>query len=155
MKFSFEHYAAGENLYTRIVAPLCEKYDLTYMEFTVIMFLANNPMHDTASEIVRRRRLTKSHVSISVRSLQERGLLTGGFQGQNRRTVHLKLTPAADPIVSEGRTLQEYFSNVIFAGFSTEEIKILQAYMERIDQNIEQCASQLSSKQERKNYGQQ
>ena len=48
----FEHYAAGEKLYTSTVAPVCEAHELTYMEFTILLFLANNPQFDTASHVV-------------------------------------------------------------------------------------------------------
>ena len=43
MESLFQHYSANESLYTATVSPVCEKYGLTYMEFTVLMFLANNP----------------------------------------------------------------------------------------------------------------
>ena len=70
---------------------ICEKYELTYMEFTVLMFLANNPQYDTATQIVRYRHLAKSHVSVSIRSLQERGLILGEHKGGNHRTIHLSV----------------------------------------------------------------
>ena len=91
MENIFQHYAAGESLYTKTVSPVCEKYGLTYMEFTVLMFLANNPQFDTAAEVVKYRHLTKSHVSMSVRSLQGRGLIRGEYREPNRRTIHLSI----------------------------------------------------------------
>ena len=39
----FEHIFYGQNLYERTVIPVCKTYGLTYMEFTVLMFLKNNP----------------------------------------------------------------------------------------------------------------
>lgn len=137
MKTSFEHYFSGETLYNKMVAPVCEKHGLTYMEFTVLLFLANNPEYDTASQIVACRHLTKSHVSISVRSLTERGLLTG-FRGEkNRRAIHLQVTPAAESLIREGREAQQKFYNVIHSGFSPEEEKLMQNMIARIDENID------------------
>ena len=75
MKNYFAHCIGVENLYIKLVSPLCEKHGLTYTEFTVLMFLANNPQYDTATQIVKYRHVAKSHVSVSIRSLQERGLL--------------------------------------------------------------------------------
>ena len=43
MKNYFAHCVDVEELYENMVSPVCEKYELTYMEFTVLMFLANNP----------------------------------------------------------------------------------------------------------------
>ena len=145
MKTSFEHYFSGENLYNKMVAPVCEKHGLTYMEFTVLLFLANNPEYDTASQIVACRHLTKSHVSISVRSLTERGLLTGSRDAGNRRAIHLHLTPAAAPLVEEGRQAQQKFYEVIHSGFSSEEKKLLEDMIFRIDANIDRY---LNMKQE-------
>jgi len=136
MENIFQHYAAGERLYTMTVAPVCEKYGLTYMEFTVLMFLANNPQFDTAAEIVKYRHLTKSHVSMSVRSLQERGLIQGEYREPNRRTIHLSVLEAAAPIVLDGREAQRAFGDVLFSGFSKQESARFTEFMDRIDKNI-------------------
>ena len=48
-----------------------QKYALTFMKFNMLLFLANNPAYTTAAQIVERRRLTKSHAFLSVRSLTE------------------------------------------------------------------------------------
>ena len=136
MENIFQHYAAGERLYTMTVAPVCEKYGLTYMEFTVLMFLANNPQFDTAAEIVKYRHLTKSHDSMSVRSLQERGLIQGEYREPNRRTIHLSVLEAAAPIVLDGREAQRAFGDVLFSGFSKQESARFTEFMDRIDKNI-------------------
>ncbi len=144
----FEHFSSGENLYARIVAPVCEKYGLTYMEFTVLMFLHNNPQYDTATQIVNIRRLSKSHVSISVRSLQRRGFLDCRYLNGDHRTIHLSLTAAAAPIAAEGVQAQERFSDILYAGFSSDEVKQLSQLIDRIDQNIELHTKQLMNQQE-------
>ncbi len=136
MENVFRHYAANESLYTATVSPVCEKYGLTYMEFTVLMFLANNPQFDTASDIVKYRHLTKSHVSMSVRSLEDKGLLKGEHHKPNRRTIHLTVLDAADAIVAAGREAQQAFGKILFSGFSDSEYEQFTAFMKRIDQNI-------------------
>ena len=136
MENIFQHYAAGESLYTKTVSPVCEKYGLTYMEFTVLMFLANNPQFDTAAEVVKYRHLTKSHVSMSVRSLQGRGLIRGEYREPNRRTIHLSILEPAAPIISEGQAAQRAFGDILFSGFSRQESARFAGYIERIDKNI-------------------
>ena len=42
------------------------------MEYDIIMFLHNNPHHNTAAEIVRIRKSTKSHVSSSLKKLENK-----------------------------------------------------------------------------------
>ena len=76
MKF-VDFMADSRDFYTGLIDPVCKKYGLTQMEFNILLFLANNPECDTAAQIIKKRAFTKSHVSMSVRSLEERGLLTG------------------------------------------------------------------------------
>lgn len=81
MKF-VDFMADSRDFYTGLIDPVCKKYGLTQMEFNILLFLANNPECDTAAQIIRKRAFTKSHVSMSVRSLEERGLLTGEYMGR-------------------------------------------------------------------------
>ena len=72
---TIEFLSDSAKLYQDTVLPVCKKYGLTYMEFGVLMFLYNNPQYNTAAQIVSMRHIPKSHVSISVKSLMEKGLL--------------------------------------------------------------------------------
>ena len=132
----FEHILSGKNLYEQTVMPVCKAHGLTYMEFTVLMFLANNPQHDTAAQIVRVRRLTKSHVSISVKSLQQRGLLKGVYFPGNQKTLHLQLTEAAKPIVADGQAAQKAFGERLVRGFTEEEVAQLNTLVNKLHENM-------------------
>lgn len=133
----FEHFLMGEYAYTQTMIPICEKHKLTYTELTVLMFLANNPTLDTASDIVKCRNISKSHVSVSVRSLEERGLLIKEFQNGNRRSFHLRLTEQAASIVSDGKEAQERFGEILFQGVSESEKNTVSAVLQKMDQNVE------------------
>ena len=133
---SFENISSLKNVYIGVMTPVCEKHGLTHMELTVLMLLHNNPTRDTATEIVKLRRLTKSHVSISVRSLVEKGLLVGEQQKNDRRTIHLHLTEAATPIIEDGTLAQRNFGRIMFEGFTNEEMSVLCGMIERITGNI-------------------
>ena len=89
-----------------------------------------------ADRIIKKRAFTKSHVSMSVRSLEERGLLTGEYYGTDRRTIHLKLTDAAAPMVSDGKNVQKRAAEIICRGFTPEEHRMLFELMNRINSNI-------------------
>ena len=136
----FEHFLMGEYAYTQTMMPVCEKHELTYTELTVLMFLANNPTLDTASDIVKCRNIAKSHVSVSVRSLEERGLLTKEFQNGNRRSFHLHLTEQAAPIITDGKEAQERFGEILFQGVSESEKNTVTAVLQKMDQNVESYA---------------
>ena len=134
----FEHIFSGQNLYERTVMPVCKTYGLTYMEFTVLMFLKNNPQYDTAAQIVKVRRLTKSHVSVSLKGLQERGLVKGVYFPGNQKTLHLQLTELATPIVEAGLAAQKEFGAKLVRGFTAEEVAQLQKLTEKLHENMKQ-----------------
>lgn len=54
--------------YELLSGEVCDRYGLTQMEYDILMFLHNNPHHNTAAEIVKVRKSTKSHVSTSLKN---------------------------------------------------------------------------------------
>ena len=104
----FAHCVDVEELYKNEVAPVCEKY------------------------------LAKSHVSVSIRSLQERGLVLGEHKGGNHRTIHLSVSDKAGDIIAAGRAAQKKFCEIVFAGFSKEEMEKLQQFTEQVNRNIKE-----------------
>lgn len=132
----FDHYTLGERAYTQMMMPVCDKYSLTYTELTVVLFLANNPSLDTASDIVKYQNLAKSHVSVSVRELEAHGIISREHRGGDRRTVHLCLTKQAKPIISDARAAQQKFADAMLSEITDEERDLLTRILKRIDQNI-------------------
>ena len=126
-----------EKLYSALFSPLLERCGLTQLEADILMFLANNPEYDTARDIVEKRRLAKSHVSVGVDALAERGLLERRRQEGNRKTIHLRLTGEAAPIVEDGRAAQKQYGKLLFAGFTAEDFRLLTALMDRVAGNVD------------------
>lgn len=131
----FEHYQLGEKLYEQVVSGVYKKHNLTYMEFTVMMFLANNK-YDTASDIVKYRSLTKSHISLAVKTLEEKGIIACKYQKNDRRTKHLQLTDLAKNIVEDGRVAQKQFIEMLNCGLSDSDIEKIKDIFEIINENI-------------------
>ena len=134
----FEHIFMGQSLYEKSVMPVCKAYGLTYMEFTVLMFLQNNPKYDTAAQLVKIRRLSKSHVSVSVKGLQEKGLVKGVYYPGNQKTLHLQLTKKAEPVVEAGLAAQKAFGTSLVRGFTPEEVAQLQYLTDILHENMKQ-----------------
>ena len=134
----YEHIFDGQNLYERTVMPVCREYGLTYMEFTVLMFLHNNPQYDTAAQIVKVRRLTKSHVSVTLKRLQERGLVKGIYFPGNQKSLHLRLTEQAQPVVQAGLAAQKEFGDKLIRGFTPDEVEQLWKLTEKLHENMKQ-----------------
>lgn len=124
-------------LYGLLFAPLLERHGLTQLEADIILFLANNPEYDTARDIVENRHLAKSHVSVGIDALADRGLLARFRREGNRKTIHLRLTEKAGPIVEEGREIQRQYGELLFAGFSQEDRRRLFTLLNRVAENVD------------------
>ena len=124
-------------LYSSLFTPMLERRGLTQLEVDILLFLANNPAWDTARDIVERRHLAKSHVSVGIDALAGRGLLARQMREGNRKTIHLVLTEAAAPIVEEGRAVQRQYGELLLAGFAEEEREELFRLLDRIGENVD------------------
>lgn len=123
-------------LYTQCVEPVCNKHNLTRMELDILLFLANNPQFDSAADIIEKKHFTKSHVSTSVRSLEQKGFLCKSYAPSNHKTLHLSLCKTASDAIADGQAAQQTFLNILFEGFSAEEHSKLQQFFSRISSNI-------------------
>ena len=146
MDHLLEHIFMSRELYQSILKPVCDKYDLTGTELIILLFLDENPPYDTATDIVEKRRLTKSSISMAVRNLEEKGFVVGEYVGRNRRSIHLKLQKSARPVICDGRAAQEDFFGILADGFSEEEKERLKTYFSRVNANIEAYHKRSSQK---------
>ena len=106
------------------------------MELDILLFLYNNPDRNNASDIVKVRMLTKSHVSISIASLAKKKYLARIPSGHGR-TVYLELLSRADEVIKEGLAMQQRFFHVMFAGFSEEDRERFGKYLQKISANLD------------------
>lgn len=118
----WESNTALKAMYGDFLDPICTKFDLTRAQIDILLFLLTNPDLDTATDIVQSRRLTKSHVSISLRELVDRGFIERDYRDGNRKTVHLVMTERAKVVLEEGKKAQKAFSEALFEGIP-EDIK--------------------------------
>ena len=83
--------------YAALCKPLCQKLHLPQTAFDILMFLANNPGYQTASDVVEVRKLKANLVSVNIdRLVQEGCLVREADPGDRRRTLpalHRKSLP--------------------------------------------------------------
>lgn len=132
----FDTMARAQKGYARLLEPICKKWDLTRNELDVILFLSNNPSYDRAVDIVNHRGLAKSHVSMSVASLETRGLLERIPDPADRRTVHLHLTEKAKEVAELGVRVQKQFLDYLHQGITEEQLELMRLFAERVYENI-------------------
>lgn len=128
----------SKEFHQTLLSPICEKYNITYSEMLVLLYVSSHPTNNTATDVVNNRRLTKSAVSMAVHSLKDKGLIQGDFEGGNHRTVHLKLCEKANEIILEGAEIQNKYISVMIKGFSADELNEIDSYLRRIALNIKE-----------------
>ncbi len=132
----FETMLRAKKGYSRVMDPICQQWDLTRNELDVILFLYNNPEFDRASDVAARRGMAKSHVSLSVNTLESKGLLRRRADSADRRAVHLELLGDAVHIAIQGRAAQTEFFGKIYAGLTVDEIATWSRVAEKVSRNI-------------------
>ena len=133
----FELRFVFQKLYPRFLEPVYTKYDISKVELDVLLFLANNPQYDTAKEVVELRNLTKSHVSIAVNKLEERGYIERYYKDGNHKTVHISLKNSVMPIIEDGRMAQQNFMNMLNRGISNEENEMVEKVLKKVVENAQ------------------
>lgn len=132
----FDNMLRAKKGYARVLDPICKEWNLTRNELDILLFLHNNPEYDRATDIVVRRGIAKSHVSLSVSSLEARGFVTRHVDGHDRRTVHLRLSETAASIAQAGRDAQVGFFKLLYAGLTQEEVNQWQGIIDKVSKNI-------------------
>ena len=83
-------------------------YGLTAIDVSILFFLNNNPIKDSASDIVELRKISKGNASMSIDSLIRNGFLEVLPDVADKRRKHLRLLDKSKPVIE--RTFQMYKS---------------------------------------------
>ena len=126
-----------EKRYALLRNGVTERFSLTAAEADILLFLANNPGRDTAAQIAKTRKIAKSHVSLAVKGLTERGFIESYYEAGNKKSAHLRLLPPSREAVEAGRAMQEKFAALLFNGFSDSERAEFSRLNKKIAQNME------------------
>ena len=132
----FDIVLLAKREYGQMLEPVCKQHILTRNEVDILLFLYNNPQYDRAVDIVSIRGIAKSHVSLSVGTLEEKDLLCRKEHPSDRRTIRLELTRKGQQIALEAHTLQENFFQSIHQGITPEEMEVWQRVRDKIANNI-------------------
>lgn len=123
--------------YTAKCKPLCQELGLPQTAFDILMFLANNPAHQTARDIVEIRKIKANLVSVNVEKLVQEGYLKRETVKGDRRKTLLLCTDRAQPIIRRGRLLQEAFFGLLLDGMEDETKKLFFEMIDLIGKNVD------------------
>ena len=135
--FFWDQHKTITSCYEMLARKVCEEYSLTQMEYDILMFLHNNPLHNTAAEIVRIRKSTKSHVSTSLKELEGKGLIERIPGADNKKHIEIVLLEKAEPIIENGIKAQREFAKQVLTGLSEEEMRTCKAVFNKICRNAD------------------
>lgn len=144
--FKFEQFggdnvtilADAKNLadaYAVMLQPLCRQWQLPRTAVDILLFLANNPGSDTATDIVKQRGIKPNLVSMHVERLVNEGYLLREAIPGDRRKVRLQCTDRAQPVITQGRNIQERFIRALTGNIDAQSMQIFQTVMQQILQN--------------------
>ena len=124
--------------YELLSGEVCDRYELTQMEYDILMFLHNNPQLNTAAEIVKIRKSTKSHVSTSLKKLENRGFVKRIQSEDNKKHIEIVLLDRATLIVEAGLNAQKQFAQDVLRGLTEEERHMCIKVFDKICNNAEE-----------------
>ena len=104
--------------------------------FAEKVFSCNNPAY-----IVRIRKSTKSHVSTSLKVLEDRGFIERRVDKDNKKHVTIHLLQLANEVIEDGIWAQKEFAQDMFEGLSEEEIKVFMSVFQKVYDNAERMIS--------------
>ena len=125
-----------KRLYDQCMELVLSQYDIKRTELDILLFLANHPQLDTASDIIHHRGLAKSHVSTSIQHLIMEGLLSSHKSGSDRKKIHLHIEDKAEDMLVAGKAAQAKFFQTMVVDFTKEEIDTLTHLFDRMEHNI-------------------
>lgn len=136
--FFWDQHKTITSCYEMLSRKVCEKYQLTQMEYDILIFLHNNPRHNTAAEIVKIRKSTKSHVSSSLKNLESRDLVKRVQSTDNKKHIEIVLLETAIPIIEDGIKVQKEFAKTVLQGLTQEERRICTEVFNKICKNADE-----------------
>ena len=132
--------------YSAVCKPLCREIGLPQTAFDILMFLGNNPMYKTASEIVEIRHIKANLVSVHVDRLVRDGYLVRRGVAGDRRKTELLCTEKAQPVIARGQQLRREFFQRLFGDLTPESRWAFAAAMASIEKNLNEILEE-SAKQ--------
>ena len=138
----FSHANKMTKAYHVMLTPLCKEAGLPPLALDILLFLANNPEHNTAKDICRMRGHKPGIVSVHVERLVNDGLLERREMPGDRRQTRLVCTERAQDIITRGREIQWKFGLRLMEGISKDDHEIMRRCFEKIDINLDEICKE-------------
>ena len=123
--------------YHAALQPLCDTSGLPQAAMDILLFLANNPGHDTARDICQYRGFKPGIVSLYVERLAQDGLIERQPVAGDRRKTRLVCTSKAEPLIAQGCVQQQKFALRLREGLTEADLEHFAQCMAILSHNID------------------
>ena len=134
---SIEYIHKLLDVYNQLCRPLCQQTGIPQTSLDILMFLKNNPQYKTAADIVKIRKSTKSHVSTSLKALENKGLIERIQSTRNKKHIEIVILNKAESIIEDGMKAQKEFAKNALDGLTEEEKYMCMAVFNKICANAD------------------
>ncbi|MGN0161567.1 MAG: MarR family winged helix-turn-helix transcriptional regulator [Lachnospiraceae bacterium] len=114
-----------------------KEFDLKKVDIEVLYYLSDCDCDNTPTDIYKRLKLNRGHVSQAIDDLVKRGYIIAMSDAKDRRSVHYVVTSYAKPLVHKIAVLREELDHKIFDGITEQEIAVYKKVTYKILQNID------------------
>lgn len=128
-----------DRYYGQVIGQVALRYQLSKVEVDVLLFLNNNPGHNTARDIVEYRHIAKSYVSKAVELLVQKGFLSTESDPMDRRITHLKIQPSSYAAIQEAHQAQHMILAAIRTGITDQEQLVMETVIHKIKENLKKA----------------
>ena len=142
----FVNTARFLDAYHTVMQPLCAETKLPTAAIDIVLYLANNPGHNTAKDICRHKGMKPSIVSFHVDRLVTDGYLERRAVPGDRRKTALVCTEKAAPLVERGRELQRRFAMELTRGLDEEDMRHFRRCVAAFDRNLDRLCGRGAQK---------
>ncbi|MDO4283634.1 MAG: winged helix DNA-binding protein [Clostridia bacterium] len=131
-----KHIQIFRKAYENMLNEIASQYNIANNEIKILLFLDKNEDTDIAKDIVDMLILSKSHVSMSVERLVQKGYLQKVQDESDKKKKHLKMAESAKELIKEADKKEKSFFNKMYNGITEEEKETMNQIFEKMYRNI-------------------
>lgn len=124
-----------KKLYEKRCCEIMKEYDLRVVDLDILFYVAHSGHRNLAKDIVDMG-MSKANVSKSVEHLRQKGLVILSEDREDRRCVHIVITPCAEPVVEKIAQVRREMCSSLMEGITESDKNTLLRVMHQIEENM-------------------
>lgn len=113
------------------------RYGLKTVDIEILLYLSKCGEENTPSDIYRRIRINKGHISQGIDDLVKKGYIRAFADVDDRRVCHYMITESSDTVIEEIIGIKKNLERKILFGLTDDEVEQYKVMTCRILRNIE------------------